>query len=172
MKKSTPAYAPILKLPFLGATEYIELNGQQIPAKIDTGADSSSIWASDVSVNASGQLEFKLFASTSPFYTGEVLHADDFKISKIRSSNGQAEYRYRTHLSIILHGKRIRVLFSLSNRSKNQFPVLIGRRTIKNKFLVDVSKSSIPPSKQELSPKPTGAKNHQRQLKQKGDQRS
>jgi len=31
-------------------------------------------------------------------------------------------------------------MFNLSDRSQNKFPVLIGRRTLSGKFIVDVSK--------------------------------
>ena len=36
---------------------------------------------------------------------------------------------------------KIKVLFNLSDRSNNNFPILIGRRTIAHKFVVDVSKN-------------------------------
>ena len=48
--------------------------------------------------------------------------------------------RYRTHFSIVIAGKRMKVLMNLANRSHNEFPVLIGRRTLNGKFVVDVRK--------------------------------
>lgn len=125
----------------IGSTEYVDIEHyQNIPAKIDTGADSSSIWASHMEVNQDGVLCFQLFDKNSPFYTGEVLKRKDFKVAVIRSSTGHEQIRYRVHLSLFLSGHRIRALFNLSDRSKNGFPILIGRRTLSGKFLVDVSK--------------------------------
>ena len=55
----------------IGSTEYIDVDDfKHIPAKIDTGADSSSIWASHIEVSQDGVLHFQLFDKKSPFYTG------------------------------------------------------------------------------------------------------
>ena len=129
----------------IGSTEYIEVAGvKDVPAKIDTGADSSSIWASHIRVTKEGILRFRLFDEGSPFYTGKAFTRKDFKVAVIRNASGHEQIRYRTHLGITLGGRKIKVLFSLSDRSNNNFPVLIGRRTIANKFLVDVSKKHTP----------------------------
>ena len=133
----------------IGSTEYVDIEDcKNIPAKIDTGADSSSIWASHIEIDQEGILHFRLFDEKSPFYTGETLKRKDFKVAVVRSSTGDEQIRYRVHLSLRLSGHKIKSLFSLSDRSKNNFPVLIGRRTISGKFLVDVSKKHTePPSK-------------------------
>jgi hypothetical protein len=47
--------------------------------------------------------------------------------------------RYRIEMPIKVAGKTVRAGFYLSDRSANDFPILLGRRTIKKKFLVDVS---------------------------------
>ncbi len=51
--------------------------------------------------------------------------------------------RYRVRLPVKLGGRKIRVLFNLSDRSRNNFKVLIGRRTVVGKFLVDVSRAAV-----------------------------
>lgn len=128
----------------IGSTEYVDIeNYKSIPAKIDTGADSSAIWASHIEVTQDGVLSFQLFDKKSPFYTGEIIKRKDFKAAVVRSSTGDEQIRYRVHLSLFLSGHRIRALFNLSDRSRNAFPVLIGRRTISGKFLVDVSEKHI-----------------------------
>jgi len=43
-------------------------------------------------------------------------------------------------------------MFTLADRSKNNFPVLIGRKTLKGKFLVDVSKMSVEKSSNPKTP--------------------
>jgi len=53
----------------------VGING--VPAKVDTGAESSSIWASQVK-ERNGKLNFVLFDVNSPFYTGEVLVTKDY----------------------------------------------------------------------------------------------
>jgi hypothetical protein len=131
----------MVTLPILGTTTLIELinHADKVPAKIDTGADSSSMWASDVNINKKGVLSFTLFGPSSPFYTGEVITRKAYNVALVRSSSGHEQIRYRTEFPVRINGKRIRVLFNLSNRSNNAFPVLIGRRTLAGKFVVDVS---------------------------------
>lgn len=132
------------KLGIIGSTEYISIgNLNKIPAKIDTGADSSSIWASDIKVEEDGTLTFKLFAPKSPYYTGEVIKSNEYTVSVIRSSNGNEQIRYRTTLPIKIDGHTVKAALTLADRSRNNFPILIGRRTISGKFLVDVSKAEV-----------------------------
>lgn len=129
-------------LPVIGKTCKINIVGhaQAIPAKVDTGADSSSVWASNISVDKEGVLHFTLFDTESEFYTGEVISRTDFKVAQVASSSGHVQIRYRTHLTAEIEGKKIRVLFNLSDRSGNNYPILVGRRTVSGKFLVDVSR--------------------------------
>jgi len=146
-------------------------NYKDIPAKVDTGADSSAIWASDINITKDNTLEFKILDKNSPFYTGDVMTSKHFKAIVVRSSHGDEQIRYRTTLSTVINGRKIKVLFNLANRSKNQFPVLIGKRTIRGKFVVDVTKKAITPLKnlksiklnKELSENPY--KFHQKYLK-------
>ncbi len=132
----------------IGSTEYVSVgksgNYKNIPAKIDTGADSSSIWASKIKITKDGVLKFVLFDEGSKFYTGKVFSRKDYKVAVVRSATGEEQIRYRTHLRLTVKGKIINALFNLSDRSKNNFPILIGRRTISGKFLVDTSQKSVP----------------------------
>lgn len=136
------------KLGIIGSTEYVDVaHIKGIPAKIDTGADSSSIWASHIRVTKDGVLRFRLFDEGSPFYTGKSFRRKDFKVAVVRNAFGGEQIRYRTHLKLKLSNRVINVLFYLSNRSNNSFPILIGRRTISRKFFVDASdnKTKISP---------------------------
>lgn len=135
-------------LPVIGSTELVSIGEYvDIPAKIDTGADTSAIWASDFFVDENGFLNFTLFGKSSPFYDGRVFKREDYKVAVVRSATGTEQIRYRIYMTLILGGKKIRALFNLSDRSKNNFPILIGRRTVSHKFIVDVSKRSVTISK-------------------------
>jgi hypothetical protein len=129
-------------LPHLGKTRKINIIGHAngVLAKIDTGADSSSIWATNVRIDPQGVLHFSLFGPGSEYYTGETIDRAAFKVAIVRSSSGHEQVRYRTELTIRLGGKKMRVLFNLSDRSNNKYPILIGRRTLAGKFLVDVTR--------------------------------
>ena len=110
-----------------------------VPAKIDTGADGSSVWASKIRVDKDGVLRFALFGEGSPYYNGKIFKRTDYSVAMVKSASGHEIVKYRTHLTITLGGRKIKALFGLSDRSNHNYPVLIGRRTIAGKFLVDTS---------------------------------
>ena len=62
----------------------------------------------------------------------------------VRSSNGETTVRYRTEVPLEIGGRKISVKFNLSDRSRNQYPILIGRRTMKNRFYVDPQREAAP----------------------------
>ncbi len=133
------------ELTTIGSTVYVDIKGEalRVPAKVDTGADASSIWASNVFIDEAHKLHFTLFDKASPFYTGKDLVDANFRVAMVKTSTGHKDLRYAVHLSVTMHGRTVRTTFNLSNRSRNRFPILIGRRTIKRKFLVDVAKGDI-----------------------------
>lgn len=129
----------------IGRTAYIDFGNRakKVPAKIDTGADGSSVWASNIRVDKDGVLKFSLFGEGSPYYNGKVFRRKDYSVAMVKSSSGHKTIKYRTHFTVTISGRKIKVLFGLSDRSSHEYPVLIGRRTISGKFLVDVSKSEV-----------------------------
>ena len=128
----------------IGSTEYVNVAGnKQIPAKIDTGADSSAIWASNIKMDENGVLTFTLFNEKSPFYTGKTIETTEYQVKSVRSSHGDKQIRYHVQLSLTLGKQTFKTTFSLANRSRNNFPILIGRRTLSGRYLVDVSKSTV-----------------------------
>lgn len=108
-----------------------------IPARIDTGAKTSAIWASDVHEKGGG-LAFTLFAPGSPLYTGKPQFAPSFTRVMVASSIGSEQDRYKVVLLVKLRGKKVRASFTLADRSQQAYPVLIGRNVLRGKFLVDV----------------------------------
>lgn len=127
----------------IGRNAYIEFvgNGQSVPAKVDTGADSSAVWATDIRMDKDHRLHFVLFDKDSPYYTGDEIIVEDYNVSRVRSSSGHTQIRYRAKLSVRIAGRRVKASFTLADRSKNIFPVLIGRRTLAGRFVVDVSQA-------------------------------
>ena len=110
-----------------------------IPVKIDTGADASSIWCSKVEVVNDG-LNCIFFGPQSKHYNGKPYHfkKDEVSLTRVANSFGQKEYRYKVKIPMKLKGKTIKATFTISDRSQKLYPVLIGRSTLRGKFLVDV----------------------------------
>lgn len=117
-----------------------------IEAKIDTGAYSTALHAHKIwkeKIDGKEVLHFELLDPGNPDYLGLVLTTEDFYRKNVRSSNGRIEKRYIIKTNIVLGGKRRKTDVSLTNREKMRFPVLIGRKVLKNGFLVDVSKANV-----------------------------
>jgi hypothetical protein len=135
-----------MNLDIIGHSEVIDLidyDTLNVPSRIDTGADSSSIWASNVTETKNG-LTYTLFDRKSPLYAGTVITIPkNYKRVWIINSFGQKELRYKVKLRIRVKGKIIKATFTLSDRSNNTFPVLLGRRLLRNKFIVDVSQGQV-----------------------------
>ncbi len=111
---------------------------EDVRAKIDTGADSSAIWASDIQ-EADGVLSFKLFGPSSGYYTDQIIKTKRYSRVRVKNSFGHMESRYRVEMKLRLDDRVIKARINLANRSTNRYPVLIGRRTVRGKFLIDAS---------------------------------
>jgi hypothetical protein len=134
------------QLPIIGRAEHVQLPTHSlatIPAKVDTGADNSSIWASRVQETEDG-LSFVLFDEQSEYYTGQMLSVgpDNYRQAMIANSFGDRERRYVVKLPIRVLGRTIKASFALADRSRKVYPVLLGRKLLHNKFLVDVTKGT------------------------------
>lgn len=131
------------KIHIIGSSEKVSfptIEAKNVHAKVDTGADVSSIWCSEVK-RYKDRLECIFFGPESPHYTGEkvVFMNDEFKTSRIHNSFGHRQRRYKVKIPIVINGRRILASFTLSDRSKKAYPVLIGRKLLVRKFLVDVA---------------------------------
>ncbi|MEY3835268.1 MAG: hypothetical protein RI989_696 [Bacteroidota bacterium] len=119
-----------------------ELGGKNVRAKIDTGAFRTAVhcesWAL---IEKEGK---QLLEVTIQWEEGipVVLHFEKFQKRTIKNSFGQTEDRYCVRTLILIHRKKIQSEISFTNRSGMRYPVLLGRKTIGKKFLVDVSLKS------------------------------
>jgi hypothetical protein len=117
-----------------------------LPCKIDSGADTSSIHCERIKlkeINGVEHVVFKLLDKHHPFYNGVEIKTSDFKEKKVTSSFGDYEFRYQVKLSMVIFNKKYKVAFNLSNRKNMKFPVLLGRRFLSKKFVVDVSQQNL-----------------------------
>lgn len=120
-----------------------DLQVDAVPVKIDTGADASSIWATAVTSDDE-TLQVVFFGEDSAFYTGHVhtFKSDEYVMTRVANSFGNKEIRYKIKLRIKVKGKLINGTFTLADRSQKLYPILIGRKLLAGKFVVDVTKGS------------------------------
>lgn len=124
----------------IGRADKIDLPEQElfaIPSKVDTGAKTSAIWATNIRVQ-DGKLVFTFFGPSSPLYTGKEYSFSDFERVVVASSIGAEQPRYKITMLVKIRGKKIRAGFTLADRSQQAYPVLIGRNALRGKFVVDV----------------------------------
>lgn len=118
-----------------------DLGLSNIHAKIDTGAYSSSLHCQEAKVE-DGVLNFVLLDGEHPEFTGIKFVFDTFEQRDIRNSFGEVERRFVIQTTIRIFNQDIPATFSLSNRGSLRFPVLIGRKILRHRFLIDVSKKN------------------------------
>lgn len=114
----------------------------EVPAKTDTGADSSAVWASNIHLE-DDKLVFNFFAPGSVWYNEEPVVCTVYRSTVVKNSFGVKEFRYKIRLRIKLGDTVRKRWFSLADRSNNTYPVLLGRNFLKDKFVVDVSSQYI-----------------------------
>ncbi len=113
--------------------------GIKLPARIDTGAAFSSLDARDMKVEA-GFAEFRLAKK----YGGLNLRLPIVERLTIRSSE-VSEERPIVEVEFCIGPKRIRTRVNLNDRSAVRYPVLIGRNTLKENFIVDCMQERCSP---------------------------
>jgi len=109
--------------------------GISLPARVDTGADLSSLDARDVSVR-NNLADFGL----GPRYGASRLQLPVVGTRRVRTSMGTEE-RPVVEVSICLGSKLFRTLATLRDRSEMTYPFLVGRSALNGSFLVDTSRS-------------------------------
>ena len=127
----------------IGRTTTIDVTSiSNVPAKIDTGADSSSIWASDITLEE-GQLSFCLFDKNSPYYNGKkiIKQPGQYSTIKVVSSSGERQIRYVVILNAKVKGGNFKIRFTLSDRSTMLYPVLLGQHFLDNHFVVNTTQN-------------------------------
>jgi hypothetical protein len=133
----------------IGAKEYIdfpELGKKNVIARIDSGAQSCSLHCHDHWVETMGGK--KMLCAQLHKNPSKVTRFEHFSRKKVKSSNGISQQRYVVRLKTRLGKKVFNIDFTLSNRNRMTYPVLLGRNLLKKGFIIDVSFSYL------LSPKP------------------
>src|SRR5690606_39832451 len=69
-----------------------------------------------------------------------LISTEHFSQKKVKNSFGQVETRYKVTTKVSIFGKEFDGEFTLSERSKMKNPILLGRKILKGKFLIDVDK--------------------------------
>lgn len=126
--------------------DFPELNLENIGAKVDTGAFTSSIHCHHIKeceIDGVKHIEFYLLDPSHPEYNNEKFTSTKFKRKSIKNSFGKAENRYIIETTILLFNKVYPIELSLSVRSEMKFPILLGRKLLNRRFVVDTTKHDL-----------------------------
>lgn len=123
-----------------------------IPAKVDTGAYRSAVHADNIRIDDAGHLHFTLLGNhpACADCATEVV-TDNFTKASVSNSFGDTEERYEVALKVKIGSKIFNESFTLANRAKKIYPILLGRKLLNGRFLIDPSFSGI--SRNELKSK-------------------
>jgi len=130
----------------IGCIELVSISDFElydIDAKIDTGADSNALHCDNIHVDDENYVHFQLLDNVHPAYHDKKIKLPIYKIKKIKSSNGEVERRPLIKIKIFFFNKEYETVISLTDRANMKYPMLIGRKFLANKFLVDVSKKYL-----------------------------
>src|SRR5690554_3033942 len=130
--------------PIIGKDDIADLplfNLEEVKVKIDSGAYTSTIHCSVVEETAEG-LHVVFLDEEESAYTGESMYFKKFKQKKVRSSSGEMQNRYVIEGDILLFGEKHSTEFTLSKRDLMRYPVLLGRKLLSTRFLIDTTLSN------------------------------
>lgn len=117
-----------------------------IDAKIDTGAYGCALHCHRTEVHVEDgvdTLSFMLLDPDHPEYEHKVFKTTHFSDKVVKSSSGLAEHRYTVYTTIRLFGEDMEVECSLTDRREMKHPILLGRKLLTKKYLVDVSLKNL-----------------------------
>ncbi|MDD2291763.1 MAG: RimK/LysX family protein [Aliarcobacter sp.] len=125
----------------------LDLELFDLDAKVDTGADSNSLHCDDIFIDDEKFVNFTLLDEIHPAYHGKKMKVPLYKLKRVKSSNGTVQLRASIKVDILFFGKKYKTVISLTDRSDMKYPMLIGRKFLSERFLVDVSQEYLTKAK-------------------------
>jgi hypothetical protein len=125
----------------IGRSEYIalpKLGVLRVAAKVDTGAYSSALHVQQLSVRDSGKgnelvVKFRLGGKRT------TMVFKRFRRVVVKTSTGHRTERYLINTTVLLGRYQQATEFTLVDRSDMKHSILLGRKFLSNRFVVDVA---------------------------------
>jgi hypothetical protein len=130
------------------AISILDLELFDLDVKIDTGAYSNSLHCDEITIE-NNFVSFRLLDKVHKAYHNKKIKMPLYKEKKVKSSNGTTEKRAFIQVKVRFFNKIYKTVVSLTNRKDMKYPMLIGRKFLQNRFLVDVSKKNLTKEKEE-----------------------
>ncbi|NPD46972.1 RimK/LysX family protein [Lentimicrobium sp. S6] len=126
--------------------DFPELKLRNISIKVDTGAYTSSIHChhvKEIDLNGEKYIEFELLDPSQAKYIDKVFKVKNYQEKSIKSSFGNTEQRFIITTIIVIFGQEHPIELSLSERSDMKYPILLGRKFLSHRFVVDTSLKNV-----------------------------
>jgi glutathione synthase/RimK-type ligase-like ATP-grasp enzyme len=125
-----------------------EFGVKQVFAKVDTGAYQSSVHATDICEVEEGgvnYLEFSLFDGHGKTAEHKIpkCRVAEYEITTVKNSFGLQQKRYVIKTRIAINGRMMKTGITLADRKDMVAPVLLGRRFLRGRYVVNVELSRI-----------------------------
>jgi hypothetical protein len=129
----------------VGATEIVEVGPAKlrIKARVDTGAQTSSIHAENIDIDLQGDPRGKpiAFDLVNKQGASQRISTRVTKQILVKTSEG-SETRYAVPLTLTWQQHSKTVLVTLNNRAHLRYRLLLGRNWLRGDYLVDVGRNA------------------------------
>ncbi|MBL6649821.1 MAG: 30S ribosomal protein S6--L-glutamate ligase [Flavobacteriaceae bacterium] len=133
----------------IGCEEWVSLNDIKIPAikaRVDSGAKTSSIQAKNIKriiKNGEAWVTYDVNPIQDNLSLYVSCESKVFDTRLIKSSSGESQKRYVIKTILELGNKKFEIELTLADRDGMDYRMLLGREALKNRYLVDTSKSFV-----------------------------
>ena len=133
-------------LPVVGWREWVSLPGlglERVKAKIDTGARSSALHAFNLRTFTKDGAPWVRFSVHPMQHGGPTVEAESELIDtrSVRNPGGRSELRPVIRTPLVLLDRTWEIDVTLTPRWGMSFRMLLGRRAVRHRFLVDPGRS-------------------------------
>jgi hypothetical protein len=137
-KRKTIGWREWVSLPDLGVKE--------LKAKVDTGADNSSLHAFDIEryeEDGRQMVRFDIHPRQRKRKPSISCVAEVAGERMVKNPGGRAERRPVIRTTLIVAGEEFEALINLTTRDEMTFRMLLGRRSVRRNFIVDPGRSYL-----------------------------
>lgn len=138
--------------PLIGWREWVvlpEFTAAPIKAKVDSGAVTSSLHAFNLKLITDGDqtiARFEVAPKQGSFTAKTVVEHPVAGFKKVRSSNGQAQLRPVIRTVAVIGDETFEIDITLTSRDAMGFRMRLGRRAVRNRFVIDPGRSFLQPA--------------------------
>lgn len=140
---SGPTSNELTALPVVGwreAVRFLDLGLGPVRAKVDSGANTSALHVADIERVGDGRVAFHVALNRHGTRLSERLELPIVRVSSVRSSTGHAQERFVVPLRMAIGPHEFEAEVSLVCRQGMLCRMLVGRRALAGRFLVDASR--------------------------------